>query len=110
MAVLRTTQFAAQVVTGTAITNLYTVPTGHRIILRSVQVLEVSGVATDVQLRLSGVGTFLLLKCQAYPNGGAVQIAQPWIAFDQGQTLQIARVTGATAQLVVILSGSLLFI
>lgn len=108
MADLRATQFAAGAITGTAVTNVYTVPVGKRIILKSIQLQEASGIATDVQIRLSGLGTIRLMKLTAYNSAGSTLENTVWIVFNAGQTIQLARVSAGTIGYV--LSGSLLFV
>jgi hypothetical protein len=101
---LRTKQLASGLITGTAVTDVYTVPAGYRTILKTVQLLEASGVACQVNVRLSGVGAWEVVSLAAYPASGASANVKQWVVFEPGQVLQLNRSNAGTYTY--ILSGS----
>ena len=108
MAELRTTEFTRGVVSDTSTHDIYTVPAGKRIILKRVSLLEGSGTARTVQIRLRGVGAFLIKNIAAYPADGASVEVERWTVFNAGDVLQIK--LSASGDVVYVLSGSLLYV
>ncbi len=108
MAVLRASQLCYGAITGTAVTDVYTVPSGHRAVLRSVQLLEVSAAASNVQLRLGGFGSIALIPLAAYPAVGSSVQTPCWIVFNPGDVIQLARVS--SGEITYLLSGSIYFV
>lgn len=108
MAVLRSTQFAIGVNAGTTVNNIYTVPTGHRIILHSIQLQELSGVACSVQVREATIGTWATINLTATPATGSSAQVPMYIVFGPGQIIQLKRSNAGNVNY--ILSGTYLFI
>lgn len=104
MADLRTTQLAELTISGTAITNIYTVPAGKRAILKSMNIMEVSGVGSDVQIRVGSIQTIVRTHVNAY--GGAGDSAQLffWLVLNAGETLSVKRISSGDIN--VVASGS----
>lgn len=105
MADLRATQVYQGAVSGTSVTDLYTVPTGKRLIVKHVTVLEATGSSCDAQLRSSVVGTVYVWHLLAYGRAGDAAADSFWIVFDAGQKVQFKRTT--SGQVAVTVSGSL---
>lgn len=104
MAALRATQFASGVLTGTATTNIYTVPSGHKIIIKRITLLEVSGSACIVNVRLSSFGTWLAQALAAYGSAGSFANLSLWVVLEAGQVLQMNR--SNAGQVTYTISGS----
>lgn len=106
MADLRATSVFQGVINGTSVVDLYTVPTGKRLILKHVTALEASGSSCDAQLRSSAAGgTIYVWHLVAYGSGGDDASQSFWIVFNAGDKVQFKRTT--SGQLVVTVSGSL---
>ncbi len=105
MADLRTTRFYLGLVTGTSVTDLYTVPTGKRAIIKQVTVQEVSGSSCTAQLRLSPLGTIFTWALVAYAAADSRAVGHFWIVVNAGEKIQFARST--SGQLTVTVNGSL---
>jgi hypothetical protein len=108
MARLRLIQFATGLITGTTVTSVYTVPTGYKAILKSIQVMEASGVACTVNVRLSGTGTFINIVLPAYPANGSSAHVPCWLVFEPGNVIQLNR--SNAGNYTYLLSGSLMLI
>jgi hypothetical protein len=108
MAALRATQFFTGTVMGASSHLLYTVPSGHRIILKTVVMLNQSATASDWQLRVQTLGAFVRGHLASYGGAGDSTTWSGWVVLDEGQTLYLTLISGATFQAVA--SGSLLFI
>ena len=106
MAALRTTVFVSQQVTSSTGLVVYTVPAGHRIIIRSINLYNESGSTNGVTVARDSVATMWSGTLAAAP-GGRINI-QPWIVLDAGQSIKVF--TTAARACSVIISGSLLFI
>jgi hypothetical protein len=104
VAALRATQFFLGTIVGSTVQTVYTVPTGHRIILHSFQAMELSNLATTVQLREATIGTFMQFNLGALAS--AEQAVR--IVFGPGQVLQVKRSNAGSMNY--ILSGTYLFI
>lgn len=108
MPALRATQFASGLITGTAVTNIYTVPAGKKAIIKDITLQEVSGVACQVNVRLSAFGTFRVVNLSAYPAGGSYNDETMWVVLEPGQVLQLNRSNSGSYTYTV--SGSLMTI
>lgn len=108
MATLRATQFAAGAITGTAVTNIYTVPAGHKIILKSISVLNAGGVATNINVRKSAFGSFRNYALAAFGAAGCSVTDHTWIVFEAGDVIQINSNVNVTYTYVI--CGSLMVI
>jgi hypothetical protein len=108
MATLRATQFASGVFSGTAVTNIYTVPAGHKAILKSITLLEVSGVSCIVNVRLSAFGTWYAQILSAYGSAGMGIENRMWVVLEAGQVLQFNR--SNAGQITYTVNGSLMTI
>jgi hypothetical protein len=107
MALLHVMQFAAQNVTtvNPTFTTLYTVPAGDRIVIRSVQVRNLSGsVAMTAYLRVNTVLIDTLVMTAGGTAGGQVE-HRPWWVCAPGDVISMAASSAAGFGL--ILSGSL---
>lgn len=93
------------IVSGTAVHDLYTVPTGYRFIIKMVTVQEVSGSSCTAQLRLSPLGTIFTWNLVAYGSAGSRDVGNFWIVVDPGEKIQMARST--SGDITVTISGSL---
>jgi len=106
LADLRATSVFQGAVNGTGVVDLYTVPTGKRLILKHVTVLEVSGSSADAQLRSSAAGgTIYVWHLVAYGSAGDEGSSSFWIVFNAGDKVQFKRTT--SGQLLVTVSGSI---
>jgi hypothetical protein len=91
VATLRATQFAIGTYSDTSVHDLYTVPSGHKIILKSIQVMDYTGNSGVINMRVDVLGTYMVIPIAAYSGAGAWVERRPWIVFNAGQILQIQR-------------------
>lgn len=108
MATLRATQFASGAIFTNATTTVYTVPAGHKIILKDITLQEASGVACVVNLRLASFGTFRAVTLAAFSGPGSFVELRCWMVFNPGDVLQMSRSNSNVYTYV--LSGSLMTI
>jgi len=108
MATLRATQFASGIISGTSAIDIYTVPSGHKAILKSLTVQEVSGSNTVVNVRLSAFGTWFGQALVAYPDDNSHRDLRLWVVLEPGQVLQLQRINAG--QVTYTASGSLMTI
>lgn len=108
MATLRATQFASGVLTGTGTADLYTVPAGHKAILKNITLMEVSGVACIVNIRLNTFGTWQAQALAGYGAAGSFARLPTWVVLEPGQILQANR--SNAGQVTYTFSGSLMTI
>lgn len=109
MAALRAKQIASGVITGTTPTTIYTVPSGHKVILKNLLVTEVSGSACICQVRLQAFGTFMAIPLNAYGTSGQFSVSSDiWVVLEPGDVLQMNR--SNSGQLTFVMSGSYMFI
>jgi hypothetical protein len=105
---LKATQFASVLISSTSFADLYTVPAGHRIILKSA-VLVATGPANTVLLNIRSpaarVGT---LPLGAFGTSAGNFEWRPWLVVGEGQIISAAMLASGSAWCT--LSGSLLFI
>lgn len=74
-------------------TNLYTVPTGYRAVLRSIAARNLNGSASQsFYVFINGTIIHSELLTSGGSSGGSTDWL-PWIVFDEGQTLQMAAST-----------------
>lgn len=106
MALLRTAVLVSQQVTSPGGLTVYTVPAGHRIIIRSINFYNENGLTNGVTLAREIAVTLWSGVLAGAPNG-RVNI-QPWIVLDAGQGLRVFTTTGRAVS--VIISGTYLFI
>jgi len=105
MADLRATQAYQGTPTGTSPTTVYTVPTGKRFILKQVALQEISGVATDVQVRVGSIGTITRQHLASYGSGGDSAVLYYWLVLNAGDVIQLNRTVSGSINAQV--SGSL---
>lgn len=102
---LRAFQVGNGSISGTALTTIYTVPSGYRLILKHVVLLNASASICDVQLRVGSAGTVWRAHLLAYGNAGDAASLYFWIVVDAGQTVQLQR--SNAGQYTYSISGSL---
>lgn len=83
---LRATQFFQGTITSTSYVSVYTVPTGHRIILKNVHARNRSGSTNGAYCRVS-TGTELV---HFNVGGSSFGDWNGWIVLNAGQVLQLA--------------------
>lgn len=105
MALLHVMQFYAGTISSTTATNLYTVPAGDRIVLRTVSVQNQSSSAVVFTLALSGGPTIVLISTNPEGTSGDNFQWRPWIVLPAGAVLQGKVLTAHAVG--VILSGSI---
>lgn len=105
VAALRSTQVATGTITGTTRTTVYTVPTGYRLILKSILVLNAAGVSIQVQVRWPPTDTKRMYPLAAYGSAGFSANDNIWAVLDQGTA--IALQSSGTGTYTYHLSGSL---
>lgn len=93
------------IVSGTSVHDLYTVPSGKRLILKFVTVQEVTGSSCDAQLRLGSFGTIFVWNLLAYGSAGSRGVGSFWIVLPPGEVVQFKRTT--SGDITVTVSGSL---
>lgn len=105
---LRATQFYAGLVTSSTPAILYTVPAGHRIILKSILYSQQTLTAGNFVVTVDGVGwiTDTAIAARGDPGSNGDQIM--WAVYGPGQVIRAA-VFGSTS-VYLNLSGSLLYI
>jgi hypothetical protein len=108
MATLRATSFYSGTATGGGPVTLYTVPSGHKIILRSVNLYNEEGSNSAVTIAVPGFPTICAIVLAAAGSFGANFNIQPHITFDAGTVIAFYGQSGHTIS--VILSGTLLFV
>ena len=108
MAVLRATQFDARLLTSTSYITLYTVPSGHVIILKSIALRNYATVNNTFNVRLGTAPNFFVKVLGVGGGDTSAYEFRPWIVVGPGQTIQ-ATVSNSTG-IGVILSGSILYI
>lgn len=108
MASLRATQFFDGVITGPGPVNLYTVPTGFRIILRSINMFNPESTTNPCTVALAGGATLFALTMPIAGTPGSTANLQPWVVVSAGQVLQ--GYTGSGKHCHIVLSGSLLYV
>lgn len=91
MADLRATQIFNGFFSDSSTHNVYTVPTGKRLILKHVTVLEGSGSSCDAQIRETSQGTFFHWNLLAYGSAGDEASSSFWIVFGPGSIIQVKR-------------------
>jgi hypothetical protein len=85
-------------------TTVYTVPAGHRIILKNAQMQNPGASAHSWGIRLSAA---LVIEQASLASGGSATRSW-WIVLNPGENLQLLQVVGSTISYV--LSGYLLYI
>ena len=108
MGTLRATQFCDVVITGPGPVALFTVPAGHRYILRSINMYNPEGTVNGLTVT---IGTSPTIASQSMPVAGGIgnpYNLQPWIVLNPGQTINGWANSGKHGHF--ILSGSDLFI
>lgn len=108
MAALRAFQLGSGVVTGTSVTNIYTVPSGKKVILKDLTLQEVSGTACQVNVRLGAFGTWFVVNLSAYPAGASYHDQKLWVVLEPGNVFQLQRTN--SGQITYTASGSLMTI
>jgi hypothetical protein len=93
-------------VTSSTGTVVYTVPSGHRIIIRSVNLYNEANATNGVTVARDASATIWSENLAAAPTGR--RNIQPWIVLDAGQAIKIFTTAGRAVS--VIISGSYLFI
>jgi hypothetical protein len=105
VALLHATQLYSGIVTGSGVTDLYTVPAGNRIILRSAYVESHAAVSIQASLLLNVISTIHIWNLTAEGTAGDSNEWRPWMVLTPGQ---IIRGKVATVQpCVFIISGSI---
>lgn len=108
MAPLRNLQLYQGIVNGTTLAIVYTVPSGHRVVLKRATVRNLASVTNSLYLY---EGTAVVLRSWSLAAGapGAGQDDwSTWIVIDENETLRM-RITN-TSGVAVVLSGSIYFI
>lgn len=105
---LKATQFSSQLVNSTVMATQYTVPAGHRIILKSA-IFSATGAANTVEVNIASPASRVL----TYPLGAFGTVDgnfewRPWLVVGPGQSILAAILASGSYWLT--LSGSLLFI
>jgi hypothetical protein len=108
LANLRAFQLGSGLISGTAITSIYTVPSGHRVILKDLTLQEVSGVACTINVRLNSFGTWFAAPLSAYPAGGSYHDQKLWVVLSAGDVLKLQR--SNSGDYTYVASGSLMTI
>jgi hypothetical protein len=108
MANLRATSFWNAQITGPGPVNLYTVPTGHRIILREIIVYNHAASNNTATVALASGSTLLSRVLTAAGSGGATLFYDMWAVLNAAELLQ--GYTDSGKHLTIVLSGSLLYI
>jgi hypothetical protein len=96
----------SQTVTSSTGVVVYTVPAGHRVIVRSINLYNEAGSVNGVTVVRDAAATMCAANLAAAPAG--LFNLQPWIVLDAGQTIKVFTAAGKTCS--VIISGTLLFI
>jgi hypothetical protein len=105
MAALRSTQLYSGDVAGTAVRDLYTVPSGMRAVIKHVTIQEISGSSCIAQLRLASLSTIYAWNVAAYGGSGMAIAQNFWVVVNAGDKIQFERST--SGDLNVTVSGSL---
>jgi hypothetical protein len=99
MAELRITQFYAANIASLAYIDVYTVPVGRRIIVKSVQLRNQYTGSNGVWIALGTTALYYV----SLPGNGSLEI-RPWWVITEGQTLKIK--VGNAAGVGVLISGA----
>lgn len=87
-------------------TDLYTVPTGKRTIVKSILIVNADAAAKRIVLkaRASGVDfCFWVFYCAAVATNGEQQFLEPWTVLNAGETIRLAAAGSACT---VVVSGA----
>lgn len=106
MALLRSRQLYKGNLQSTNWTTIYTVPSGHVIVIRDLSMFNMATGASTCWVRVGGV-QLLQKSLAAKGQSGADFQWMPWLVVDEGQAVEVA--IGSPANCNLILSGTYLF-
>lgn len=108
MPALRSTSFYNGQIVGPGPINLYTVPTGYRIVLKEILMYNHASTGNGATVALAS-GSTLVSRVLGAAGGGTSELITPcWTVINAGQVLQGYSDSGK--HLTIALSGSLLYI